>query len=364
MSIISQSNPLYQVLVDVFGIKIKDEIAIDKRIRQVTAVTIIGTVFGLLFAFFNLATPHMELLSVVEFMAVFLLVPAGVPGRFPAWLNFAEALAMIANIFFSMALVGFGGIEGTDLFWVYTAPFLAFFLKGQRMGWRYSVALLVIMMLYFIIADHLPAYFYHHSSVVTVQFIISLGFYTLIAAAFNYLRSRFEDQLQKQVAIKTSDSQKLLNQLQFLATHDRLTQLPNRVLLTDIIQQQINAINSPDQLLIICILKLERMVEMSNILGSTGADQLVLKIAEHLGQFVGSKGALAQTHRDEFVVSYRVSRGIFKEEGLQHFVAERQISVEVLGYVIYCEFTFGLAIYPDHAAEPQLLLNKAQQAVL
>lgn len=364
MNLNVQLKSLQHVLTDVFGSQIKDRIAIEKRIRQVTAVSIIGVVFGSLFAAFNLVTPKMELLGIVESIAVCILIPAIMLGRNPAYVEFAESLVLFATLLITGALVAFGGIEGTGLFWVYTAPFLTFFLKGQRLGWRYSIALLLLMLLYLIASHDLPPYFYRYSPVVISQFIISLFFYTLVAAAFNYLRSRFEDQLQKQVLIKTADSQKLLNQLQFLATHDKLTQLPNRVLLNDILQQQLGDINDTEQLLVVCMLKLERMDEMANILGNTGADQLVLKIAEYLEKFVIASGSLAHTHRDEFVVSYCTDRATFNEEGLLRFIAERQISIEVSGYITYCELTLGCALYPDHAKEPQLLLNKAQQAVL
>ncbi len=355
---------LFLVLIDVFGFKIRDIIAIDKRMRQVTAVSFIGIVFASIFALFNLLTPNMQLLGQVELAAIGILVPAAILGRNPNLVAFAEDLVMLATLCIVGALIVFGGVEGTGLYWVYTAPFLAFFLKGQRLGWWYSVALVAIVAVYFIGPLRFMPIFYHYSPIVATHFTISLAFYTLVAAAFNHLRTRFEEQLQKQVTIKTADSQKLLEQLQFIASHDQLTQLPNKVMLEDIIKKQIDEINPSEQLLVVCILKLERMFEMSNILGGSGADNLVLKIAENLKRFIDFKGALAHTHRDEFVISYPADRDSLNEQGIQHFFSERQISVEIQGYFIYCEITMGLALYPDHATDPQILLNKAQQAML
>lgn len=364
MSITNRARSAYLVLIDVFGFKINDNIAIEKRIRQVTAVSIIGAIFGFIFSMFNFFTPQMERLSAVELLAVVFLLVACLLGRRAGLVAVAEDLVMFATLCIVLALVIFGGIEGTGLFWVFTAPFLAFFLKGQRLGWWYSLVLLVLVTIYFFIADEFSPYAYQHSPIVVPQFIIALGFYTLIAAAFNHLRSRFEEQLQKQVSIKTADSQKLLEQLQFLASHDHLTKLPNKVMLVDMLQKQIDEIDTSKQLLVVCILKLERMFEISTILGSTGADQLVLKIAEYLERFIEAKGTLAHTHRDEFVITYPANRASFNAGELHHFFAERQISIEVQGYFIYCDVTLGLAHYPDHDTNPQLLLNKAQQAML
>jgi diguanylate cyclase (GGDEF)-like protein len=292
------------------------------------------------------------------------MVPAAILGRNPKYVGIAEALVMAAMLMIVGALIIYGGVEGTGLFWVYTAPFLAFFLKGQRLGWWYSFGLMVIIAAYFLGANVLFPHAHQYSGVVISQFIISLGFYSLIAAAFNHLRSRFEDQLQKQVAIKTADATQLLNQLQFNATHDTLTKLPNKILLLDILQEQMNEITSGEQVLVVCNLHLERMFEMGNILGIGGADDLALKITGYLERFIEHKGTLAHTRRDEFIITYHTKRALFNQEGLRNFIAERQITIEVQGYSLYCEFTLGLALYPDHANDPISLLNKAEQAML
>lgn len=360
-------NPLSRIFllfVDIFGFKIDDKITIEKRMRQVRSVTSIGIVFGFLFSLFNLFTPGMERLGYAELVGVGFLVPAAILGRNGDLVELAENLVLLATVCILGALIFFGGIEGTGLFWIYTAPFLVFFMKGQRQGWWYSVGFFALVAIYLLGFSHFYHISYQYSPITRVQFIISLAFYTLVAAAFNHLRTRFEEQLQQQVTIKTADSQKLLEQLQFVASHDQLTQLPNKVLLVDILKKQIDDIDASEQLLVICNLKLERMFEMSSILGPAGADNLVLKISEYLERFIDTKGALAHTHRDEFVISYPANRKAFNAENLQSFFADRQISVEVQGYFIYCEITLGLALYPDHAIDPQLLLNKAQQAML
>jgi len=364
MSLANRARSVYLALTDVFGFKINDKITIEKRIRQVTAVSIVGALFGFVFSMFNYFMPQMEQLSFIELVTVVLLLLACLIGRRASSVGIAEDMVIFTAFCTLLALIIFGGIQGTGLFWVYTAPFLAFFLKGQRLGWWYSLAFLAAVTLYFVSSDLFSPYAYDYSPTVIAQFIVSLSFYTLIAASVNHLRTRFEEQLQKQVSIKTADSQQLLEQLQFLASHDHITQLPNKVMLIDMLNKQINEIKVSEQLLVVCTLKLERMFETSTILGSAGADQLVLKIAEYLERFTLVKGALAHTHRDEFVITYPANRATFNPEELHLFFSERQISVEVQGHFIYCDVTLGLAMYPDHDTNPQALLNKAQQAML
>ncbi len=365
MSFTSKVHHITLLLVDVFGLKIKDEIVIEKRIRQVTAVAIIGIVFGLVFALFNLFTPNMFSLGLIEFgVVVFCMLPAAILGRKAQFVSSAETLVLLAMLIIVSALIVYGGIEGTGLFWVYTAPFLAFFLKGQRLGWWYSFTLGVLISTYFLGLNRLLPFAYQFTPVVMIQFIISVVFYSLIAAAFNHLRSRFEEQLQKQVLIKTLDATELLNQLQFNATHNPETRLPNRLMLVDLVQNQLAEIHTDEHILVVCDMRLERLFEMANIVGSAGSADLTIKISRHLEQLVRDKGALAHTSHDEFIVAYHTTRTQFNQEGLQRLIAERQISIEVQGYQLYCEFTMGMAIYPDHAQEPVDLINKAERAML
>lgn len=168
----------------------------EARSRHVRAASGIGLVFGLLFAVFNLFTPDMMVLGLVEGLTVLLLVvPALILSRKPRHVGLAESLLLLsAGVIFG-ALIVFGGVEGTGLYWVHAVPFLAFFLKGDRQGWLFSVAFLVAVTAYFLLGGPTLAWAYHYTPVAGTHFVLSLLFYTLVAAAFNHVRSRFEAQL-------------------------------------------------------------------------------------------------------------------------------------------------------------------------
>jgi len=170
------------------------------RARQARSTAVIGVVVGFVFSLFNVFTPGMLALGAIELAAVlFLLLPAALLSAKPAWVGTSEGLITAATATILGALVVFGGVEGTGLFWAYLAPFLAFFLKGQKMGWRYSLIFLGLVIVYFVgVRDHL-AFAYRYSEVVQTHFVLSLVFYTVIAAAFNQLRDSFFDRLQQKV---------------------------------------------------------------------------------------------------------------------------------------------------------------------
>jgi signal transduction histidine kinase/CheY-like chemotaxis protein len=215
-------------------------ISLDERARHVRAASAIGLVVGALFSVFNLLTPGMWVLGLVELAAVLLLVaPALVLSHKPSRIAVAETLLLLSAGLIFGALIVFGGVEGTGLFWVYTLPFLAFFLKGERLGWVYSLAFLGLVTVYLVGLNPVLDGVYHFSPVVSVHFSLSLFFYILVAAAFNHVRSRYEAQL-RQRKDQAETAYQVKSRFLAAASHDlrqpahalglfvaRLTQLPH-----------------------------------------------------------------------------------------------------------------------------------------
>ena len=57
-------------------------------------------------------------------------------------------LSGIAAVVILGGLIAFGGVSGTGVLSVYIAPFLAFFLAGQRRGWWYSTGFIAATAIY------------------------------------------------------------------------------------------------------------------------------------------------------------------------------------------------------------------------
>jgi signal transduction histidine kinase/ActR/RegA family two-component response regulator len=215
-------------------------IGLDKRARHVRAASSIGLVVALLFSVYNLLTPGLLVLGVIELAAALvLLTPAVVMSHTPSRVGASETLLLLSAGLIFGALIVTGGIAGTGLFWVYTVPFLAFFLKGQRLGWMYSLAFLGLAAAYLLGLRPVLPTAYPFSALVSAHFLLSLSFYTLVAAAFNHVRSQYEAQLKQR---KDEAEAASLVKSRFLAaaSHDlrqpahalgmfvaRLTQLPH-----------------------------------------------------------------------------------------------------------------------------------------
>ena len=353
------------LLADSLGFRLNYLPGPEERTRHIQVATVIGIAVVFPFALLNIYAYNMAPLGQAELFAVFfLLAPAAAVGQYPALVGLAETLIVLATLVILVALMLFGGVEGTGIFWIYTAPFLFFFLKDQRQGWWHSLLFIGVAALYLRIIAPRLSFAYPHSPVVALHLLFSLGFYTLVAAAFNKMRSSFEQQLQQRVDEKTADAKALLEELQYLATHDSLTGLPNRTTLRDVLDQEIEQARSTGQGLMVCYLRIERLFELTNILGTESGDNLVRQIADHLRRITGADGALARTNRDEFVIVHRLACPTADPGVLGQLIADQQFSTREQGYSLYLEFTQGVAVFPDHSDNANALLNKAEQALL
>jgi signal transduction histidine kinase len=228
------------LLVEALGTNLVYEIECAERRQHVRATATISILVGCGFVIFNLVSPLTQLLGFTELACILLFfVPAALLNNQPQRIDAAETMLMLGALGISSALVILGGVEGTGLLWVYCMPFLAFFIKGQRRGWYYSLAFygwhIVCLQL---IAPQL-SFAYPYSPVVRLHFLLSMGFYVLVAAAFNHARSRFETALQQRKEEAEAASQ-AKSRFLAAASHDlrqpahalglfvaRLNQLPN-----------------------------------------------------------------------------------------------------------------------------------------
>ena len=337
----------------------------EERSRQIQLAATIGAMVGLPFAYRNLFVSGLLGVGLTELLAVlFLILPAFVLARLRLALAMAEGMVLLAGIAIFGVLIVYRGVQGTGLFWAFLFPFLAFFLKGQRRGWWYCAVFIAVVALHmFVVRQHLP-FAYDYSTSFARHYLEALVGFTVVAAGFNLLRTRFEEKLQARVAERTAAAKAYLEQLQYQATHDVLTGLPNRVELVKLLQTELLQASANGHGVAVCNLHLLRLHELGNVLGLAGTDKLVRTVAERLQAVVQHRGMLARTRRDEFVVIYRLDHFTLERPTLEKFIAQRTLSMEVQGYTLHVESTLGVSVSPQHSSDAEVLLRQAEQAML
>jgi diguanylate cyclase (GGDEF)-like protein/PAS domain S-box-containing protein len=143
-----------------------------------------------------------------------------------------------------------------------------------------------------------------------------------------------------------------------------LTQLPNRRLFRDRLDQEVKKAYRAQQQIGLLFIDLDGFKQVNDLLGHDAGDQLLVQAARRLESCVRESDTVARLGGDEFTVIL----GELGDSGVVEKVA--QSIVEALSYpfylgeeVAYVSGSVGITLYPDDATTSQELIRKADQAM-
>jgi len=152
--------------------------------------------------------------------------------------------------------------------------------------------------------------------------------------------------------------------LRHMATHDALTELPNRLLLTDRIRMVIAQARRSGQGFSIAALGLDGFKKVNDGLGHAIGDAVLRMAAARLRKTLRDSDTLARVGGDEFVA---VLPGTCTEQQINlvtgRMLATLQSPFEIDGHTIYVGGSMGVALYPQHAEDEMRLLALADAAM-
>ena len=90
-------------------------------------------------------------------------------------------------------------------------------------------------------------------------------------------------------------------QISHMARHDALTNLPNRTLFREQLEQALRLVKRSDQLAVFC-LDLDHFKEINDSLGHPIGDALLMQVAHRLGECVTENDTVARLGGDEFAI--------------------------------------------------------------
>lgn len=156
----------------------------------------------------------------------------------------------------------------------------------------------------------------------------------------------------------------LEEKLKHQATHDALTELPNRVLLLERIKQAIQISEQNHSIFALLFLDLDRFKLINDSLSHLVGDE-VLKIAAHRLQAVmRAEDTLARLGGDEFVILFtnlsKEDHIITKVQSLQH-VFNEPFTVDKRNVIVTA--SIGISVYPKDGVNATILLRNADAAM-
>ncbi|HEY2629631.1 MAG TPA: PAS domain-containing protein [Usitatibacter sp.] len=152
--------------------------------------------------------------------------------------------------------------------------------------------------------------------------------------------------------------------LQYMATHDGLTGLPNSVLLNDRLDAALSRATRAKRRVGVMFLDLDHFKDVNDTLGHRVGDALLKELARRIRGALRQSDVLARISGDEFVVVLedlpdegspeRVARMILDE-------VRRPFQVE--GNEIHVSGSLGLALHPEDGTDAETLLKNADAAM-
>jgi diguanylate cyclase (GGDEF)-like protein len=165
-------------------------------------------------------------------------------------------------------------------------------------------------------------------------------------------RSRLIDDLRREAAER-----------EYQALHDGLTGLANRALFNERVRQAIGALG-PDASLAVLLVDLDRFKEVNDTLGHSTGDLVLRELGARLQRGLPDSHTIARLGGDEFAVlvpavpdreaALGVARRVRAE--LERPLTTEELELQVAGSI-------GIALCPEHGADPGLLLQRADVAM-
>ena len=151
-------------------------------------------------------------------------------------------------------------------------------------------------------------------------------------------------------------------ELQFLAMHDGLTQLPNRLLLEDRLDQEMENAKRSGRPFSVLFLDLDGFKNVNDAFGHQVGDQLLIEISKRIRSIVRTRDTVARIGGDEFVLLADTEEPGDAANLADKLIAAIESPVVISGNDCQVSTSIGIAIY-DSEASGELLLKKADTAM-
>lgn len=152
--------------------------------------------------------------------------------------------------------------------------------------------------------------------------------------------------------------------IEFLAYHDPLTDLPNRVLLRDRFDQAVALANRECSGVAVLFLDLDNFKHVNDSLGHVVGDKLLIRVAERLRLCVRGTDTISRQGGDEFIILVTnlhdaVTTHAIAQKIIEAFVEPFDIDNQTLAV----SFSIGISLYPDDGSDFDTLLKQADTAL-
>lgn len=156
----------------------------------------------------------------------------------------------------------------------------------------------------------------------------------------------------------------LTRQIRFQATHDSLTGLPNRAILSDRLSQTLAAARRRNQSAAVLFIDLDGFKKVNDALGHSAGDRLLREVGERLASRVRAEDTAARWGGDEFVLVLSRLDDEHSAIGLADaVVALLEEPFDLDGQPAFISASIGISLFPRDGDDGETLLLRADTAM-
>ena len=182
-----------------------------------------------------------------------------------------------------------------------------------------------------------------------------LGIFTALAVAFLALFNAYWSM---------SKRKKLEDKIKHMASHDTLTNIPNRALLMDRLNQALERSRRNQTRVAVLFLDLNNFKPVNDGMGHLVGDQILKKIAERMVSCLRKTDTVARFGGDEFVIVASDIKDISEVTSLAEVVDSLLMEpIEVEGKQVILGASIGISLYPYDGDTSERLINIADEAM-
>jgi diguanylate cyclase (GGDEF)-like protein/PAS domain S-box-containing protein len=167
------------------------------------------------------------------------------------------------------------------------------------------------------------------------------------------------------ISLDISRSDHVETQMEHMAHHDALTDLPNRLLLHSRLDHTLERAQRDNRKCALLFLDLDRFKQVNDNLGHAAGDELLKQAAQRMRERLRDTDTLARLGGDEFVVVLDGILGNAEAESMANvLIAQLSAPFELsVGATVHIGTSVGIAIFPTHSREAKRLMELADTAL-
>lgn len=156
-----------------------------------------------------------------------------------------------------------------------------------------------------------------------------------------------------------------LKEIEYLATHDELTTLPNRVSLKQKMSQLCSQKGKSSDSFSLIMLDIDGFRYVNDALGYQLGDQLIVQVASRLKEFLREEAFLCRYTGDQFAIIIQNLKSSWEyEQAVKKITALFREPFKVDLYELDITVSLGISMFPHDETDPDLLINYANISLL